>query len=150
MTLDNIVPKIATFSRDFGAALQKLQFEMFGTFTDFSLTDMTEAEIVGIGPTGEPGPEGGTGAAGSVGATGAAGATGATGQDSGLIRYTQSFSSASTLWNVTHNLNSTDVTWALYDTNDVALIPSSVDTTDPNTMVVTFGVARAGRVVVIA
>lgn len=42
MTLLSVNPNIALFSKDFGQDIFKIQLEMFGTFTDFAITDVSE------------------------------------------------------------------------------------------------------------
>lgn len=42
MTLESLNPNLAVFSFDFGAPVQKIQFELFGTFTDFAVCDVTD------------------------------------------------------------------------------------------------------------
>jgi hypothetical protein len=42
MTLLSINPSVALFSKDFGQDIFKIQLEMFGTFTDFAITDISE------------------------------------------------------------------------------------------------------------
>lgn len=76
LTLLSINPSIAQFSKDFGQDIFKIQVEMYGTFTDFAITDISEVLPPGIGPTGVQGDPGLDGADGAVGVTGAAGAAG--------------------------------------------------------------------------
>jgi len=139
-----------------------LQLEMFGTFTDFAICDISNA-MAGAGPTGpagtagEQGPTGAAGPAGApTGATGAAGPAGPTGAGStgptgsaGTEVFAQAFAS-STTWTITHNLDTINVTWAAYDSNDDALIPDEVEVTDTNTVTMRFSVARSGRAVIVA
>jgi hypothetical protein len=145
-------PNFAVFQHDFGTAIDKVQFEMYGIFTDFSLSDITNVGIVGQGPTGSDGAEGATGAAGSDGATGDAGiagtpgAIGATGPSADIF---SAVFTSSTLWTVNHNLASTDVVWAAYDSNGEAIIPDTVDVVDGNTVTMTFSVAVAGTAVIV-
>jgi len=162
MTLDSVNPNLAIFSKDFGAPVQKLQLEMFGTFTDFAICDISNA-MAGAGPTGpagaagEQGPTGDAGPAGApTGATGAAGPAGPTGAGStgptgaaGTEVFAQAFAS-STTWTITHNLDTINVTWAAYDSNDDALIPDEVEVTSANVVTMRFSVARAGRAVIVA
>jgi hypothetical protein len=42
LTLLSINPNVALFSKDFGEDIFKIQVEMFGTFTDFAITDISE------------------------------------------------------------------------------------------------------------
>jgi hypothetical protein len=52
-------------------------------------------------------------------------------------------------WQFTHNLNSNAVVWSAYDDGREAVIPSTVDVSDPNTTYFYFAVATAGLAVVI-
>jgi hypothetical protein len=144
MTQTELNPNYAVFTTDFGAAIDKIQLEMYGIFTDFALSDITNVSVVGQGPTGATGTAGAAGATGATG-TGAAGATGATGP--AATAYTQTFTS-STVWVVTHNMATANVTWAAWDTSEEAIIPATVDITDTNTVTMTFAVAVAGRAVI--
>jgi len=167
MTLENLNPNLAQFTKDFGAEIFKIQLEMFGTFTDFELLDISQILPASAGPTGptgsagdagatgptgsSPGATGEAGITGAAGADGAAGVAGATGADgTGVDVFAQAFSPASTTWVITHNLGTTNVTWAVYDQNDEALIPEGVEITDENTVTVTFLLAREGRAVIVA
>jgi hypothetical protein len=152
MTLTETNPSFVVFETDFGEDVQKLQLEMFGQFTDFALCDITNVSVVGQGPTGATGSGGETGAVGGFGPTGAAGidgtdgSTGATGPAANIH---QQVFVPSTTWVVTHNLDTTAVTWAAYDTNDEAIIPDTVDITDNNTVTMTFSVSTAGTAIIV-
>jgi hypothetical protein len=87
MTLLSINPNIAQFTKDFGQDVFKVQLEMFGTYTDFSITDISNVLPPNSGPTGPSGVTGTDGEDGAVGpqgpagaAGGATGASGATGE----------------------------------------------------------------------
>ena len=144
-------PNYAVFQHDFGEPIDKVQFEMFGIFTDFALADVTSVGVVGQGPTGAAGEDGATGAAGAPGATGAAGLNGATGSQGATgpsaNLYSEAFAS-STVWTVNHNLGSTEVTWAAYDTTGESIFPT-VDVVDANTVTMTFAPAEAGTAVIV-
>jgi hypothetical protein len=142
-------PNFAVFQRDFGAAIDKVQFEMYGDFTDFALSDITNVATIGIGPTGAAGPaglDGADGATGDVGTVGPAGSIGATGPAAEI--FSAAFTS-STLWTVVHGQGTTDVVWAAYDSNGEAIIPDTVDVVDGNTVTMTFSVAVAGTAVIV-
>jgi hypothetical protein len=173
MTLLSINPNVALFSKDFGRDIFKIQLEMFGTYTDFAITDISEVLPPGSGPTGpsgatgEAGPQGLAGAAG--GATGASGATGEAGPQ-GLAgtdgedgedgdvgpagpvsaEFFNLFFNTATTWVVNHNLGTSTVLVATYDQADEQIIPASMEITNDNTVTITFTVATGGRVVVIA
>jgi hypothetical protein len=63
--------------------------------------------------------------------------------------YNETFGSLTT-WTVTHNLNTTNVIVQVYDSNAAQLFPDSITATDANTVTVTFNIAQAGDVVVMA
>jgi hypothetical protein len=179
MTLVAINPSVAVFSKDFGRDIFKIQLEMFGTFTDYAITDVSDVLPPFSGPTGPSGADGDPGQDGAVGATGAAGAfggpTGASGADgavgvtgtdgtdgatgadgdvgaTGPITadfFSQSYTS-STVWVVAHNLNSLNVLVSTYDSVDEQIIPATVEVISANQVNVTFTSSTAGRVVVIA
>jgi hypothetical protein len=176
MALLAINPSVALFSKDFGQDIFKIQLEMFGTYTDFAITDVSDVlppfsgptgpsgstgsdgldGAVGAtgaagafgGPTGPSGAEGGTGAAGATGTDGTDGSTGTTGPAS-TIFWNESFA-ASTTWVVTHFLGSFNVLVATYDASDEQIIPATIEVVNSDTVNVTFATATAGRVVVIA
>lgn len=52
-------------------------------------------------------------------------------------------------WQMTHSLNSTAILWSAYDDGNQAIIPSTVDVSDPNTAYFYFATATAGVGVVI-
>jgi hypothetical protein len=52
-------------------------------------------------------------------------------------------------WQMTHNLNTTAILWSAYDDGNLALLPATVDVSDPNTAYFYFAVAVAGTAVVI-
>ncbi len=185
MTLEAVNPSVAVFSKDFGQDIFKIQLEMFGTFTDYAITDVSDVLPPFSGPTGPSGADGVPGQDGAIGSTGAAGAagapTGATGSDgadgvdgsdgatgadgaagvtgtgggtgsTGPVTadfYSEIFSS-STTWVVTHNLNSINVLVATYDAADNQIIPANIEVQNQDVVIVTFAVATAGRVVVVA
>jgi hypothetical protein len=66
-------------------------------------------------------------------------------------QYTTTFTSQTTL-TVTHNLNSQNVVWALWDTSSppIAITPSQCVATTANILTFTFGAATSGSVVVIS
>jgi hypothetical protein len=66
-----------------------------------------------------------------------------------LTAYTHNQSPASTTWNIQHDLNTIDITVAVYGTDNQMFIPDSIQTTGVNTATVTFSSAVAGRAVVI-
>ncbi len=143
-------PNFAVFEHDFGEPIDKVQFEMFGIFTDFALADTTSVGLIGQGPTGTAGEDGATGDAGLDGADGAVGPTGAgiqgpTGPSASI--YSQSFASA-TVWTVIHNLGTTDITWAAYDNTGESIFPT-VSVVDANTVTMTFAPAEAGTAVIV-
>jgi hypothetical protein len=144
-------PNYAVFEHDFGEPIDKVQLEMFGIFTDYALADVTNVGVIGQGPTGAAGAAGATGASGAAGATGAAGSDGATGTQGATGPaaniYSQTFPSSS-VWTVTHNLGTTDITWAAYDTSGVAQFPV-MDIVDANTVTMTFAPALAGTAVIV-
>ena len=142
-------PNFAVFQHDFGAAIDKVQFEMYGVFTDYALADITNVATIGIGPTGPAGNDGAAGVAGPAGATGAAGAAGETGAVGPAAEIFSAAFTSSTLWTVVHGLGTTDVVWAAYDGNGEAIIPDTVDVVDANTVTMTFSVAVAGTAVIV-
>jgi hypothetical protein len=143
-------PNFAVFEHDFGEPVDKVQFEMFGIFTDFALADTTSVGLIGQGPTGTDGADGATGDPGMDGAAGAVGQTGVgipgpTGPAASI--YSEVFPS-STVWTVVHNLGTEDVTWAAYDTSGEAQFPV-VNVVDINTVTMTFNPALAGSAVIV-
>lgn len=143
-------PNYAVFEHDFGEPIDKVQFEMYGIFTDFALADTTSVGVIGQGPTGSAGATGDAGADGLDGADGAVGPTGVgipgpTGPAANI--YSQAFAS-STLWTVTHNLGTTDITWAAYDGAGDAQFPV-VNIVNANTVTMTFNPAVAGTAVIV-
>jgi hypothetical protein len=182
MTLEAINPSVAVFSKDFGQDIFKIQLEMFGTFTDYAITDVSDVLPPFSGPTGPSGADGDPGQDGAVGATGAAGAAGAPtgptgssgatgdagpqglagtdgvdGTDGGTGAtgpVTADFFSeeytASTTWVVTHDIGTLNVLVATYDTAGNQVIPANIEVQDTDVVIVTFSVATAGRVVVVA
>ena len=66
-----------------------------------------------------------------------------------LTAYSYEQVGTATTWNITHDLNTVDVTVVIYDTNNQAIIPESITTTGANTVVVTFSTAQAGRAAVV-
>jgi hypothetical protein len=185
MIMEAINPSVAVFSKDFGQDIFKIQLEMFGTFTDYAITDVSDVlppfsgptgpsgadgdpgqdGAVGVtgadgaagaptGPTGADGVDGVDGVDGAVGADGAIGVTGAGGGTGSTGPVTADFFSqdytASTTWVVTHNFNSVNVLVATYDAADNQIIPASIEVQNQDVVIVTFAVATAGRVVVVA
>ncbi len=151
MTLLSINPNVALFSKNFGQDIFKIQLEMFGTFTDFAITDISEVLPLGSGPTGPQGLDGATGSAGATGASGADGTdggTGATGPVSAEF-FSQSYT-ASTTWVVAHSLGTLNVLVSTYNASDEQVIPNTIEIVNSDTVNITFSVATAGRVVVIA
>lgn len=63
--------------------------------------------------------------------------------------YNETFGS-STTWTVTHNLNTTNVLVQVYNGSAAQLFPDSITATNVNTVTITFNVAQAGDVVVMA
>ena len=63
--------------------------------------------------------------------------------------HVQAFSSAVS-WSVAHNLNTPHFTYSIWNNSSKAIIPDSVTIINPNQFTVTFNVAQAGKVVVIA
>ena len=56
---------------------------------------------------------------------------------------------ASSVWSVTHNLQTTSVNVQVYDGNNRVVIPDEIQTTGPNTLTIALGTAMAGRAVVL-
>jgi hypothetical protein len=72
------------------------------------------------------------------------------GSSSSNLAATGSFS-ASTEWQLAHNLNTSDLVWGVYDDQGLAMIPSKVAVHDPNTTYFYFGTnAMTGRAIVTA
>lgn len=116
------------------------------------------------GPTGPTGAAGSTGAAGATGPTGPAGATGPTGGGggtgvtgptgptgpTGLVgapNYSQSFTGATSV-SLTHDLGSSNVVVACYNSSDQLIIPNSITIASSSAVTVTFSSAQTGRCVV--
>jgi len=145
-------PNFIRFEKDFGAPVQKLQLELFGKFTEFSLLDVSGvlSFVQGPqGPTGEQGPAGPVGPAGSPGADGIDGMDGATGATGPGNTFMLEFAfSSSPTWTVVHNLATEIVSWQTYDNQGEAIIPDSVEIVDANTIEITWAVPTEGKVVV--
>lgn len=94
--------------------------------------------------------KGGTGGGGSTAPLVATsgGALGTQGQTTILSKYTQSFSSATSV-TVSHDLNTTAVTVQVFSSSGVQVIPDVVTITDANTVTLAFTDAFTGTVVVI-
>ena len=150
MTLLSINPNIALFSKNFGHDIFKIQLEMFGTFTDFAITDVSDVLPAGLGPTGASGATGADGTDGTDGTDGAVGEAGATGAAGPAGQFFSQSYTASTTWVVTHNLNTLNVLVATYDAADEQIIPATIEIVSASLVNVTFATATAGRVVVIA
>lgn len=67
--------------------------------------------------------------------------------ESAIAKYSTSWTSQTTVV-VTHNLQTLDVGWFVYNSSGVAQTPASVTVNDENTLTLTFGSAFTGRVVV--
>jgi hypothetical protein len=149
MELVNQNPNYAVFQHDFGAPIDKVQFEMFGIFTDFALADITNVGVVGQGPTGTDGADGATGEQGAAGATGAAGPQGSQGATGPAATSFEQLFAGLSVWNVVHSLGTDTVTWATYDQTNNAIFPSSVVIVDNNTIQITWAVPTAGKAVIV-
>lgn len=58
--------------------------------------------------------------------------------------------SASTTWNINHNLNSTTPAVQVYDTSGLQMLPDAVTIVDANNVTVSFGDAENGKAIVVA
>jgi hypothetical protein len=152
MELVNRNPSYAVFQHDFGEPIDKVQFEMYGIFTDFALADITGVGAVGQGPTGTDGEDGATGAAGAVGATGVgltgpAGATGAV--SSAWFEFSPINALAGQNVGFVHNLGTENIIVSVYDSNNEELIPATVDVVNDNQITLVFSADTNGARVVI-
>lgn len=67
-----------------------------------------------------------------------------------ITAYTHTQSEPVSSWNIVHNLNTTSVNIQVFDANSRAVIPDEIETTSPNTAIVTFGSNQAGRAVIVS
>ncbi len=67
-----------------------------------------------------------------------------------ITAYTHSQESSSSVWSITHNLNTTSVSIQVFDQTNKVIIPDEIQTTGPNTAVVTLGTSIPGRAVVLS
>lgn len=66
-----------------------------------------------------------------------------------ITAYTHTQSSAATVWNVVHQLNTTSVNIQVYDASSQVLIPDTITTVDANNVQVVFNYPITGRAVVV-
>lgn len=67
-----------------------------------------------------------------------------------ITAFTHVQAEASTVWNITHNLNTTSVNIQVFDAESRVLIPDSIQTTSATTAAVTFGTGITGRAVCVS
>lgn len=67
-----------------------------------------------------------------------------------ITAYTHTQNTDNVTWTVVHNLNTTSVNLQIYDQTSNVVIPSSIETTGPNTATVTFNTAAQGRAIVVS
>jgi hypothetical protein len=66
-----------------------------------------------------------------------------------ITSYTHSQGSASATWNITHNLNTTEVNVQVYGTDNKVLMPDEILVQTPTTATIYFNSAVAGKAVVV-
>ena len=66
-----------------------------------------------------------------------------------ITTYTHTQSSASSTWNITHNLNSRSVSITVFDSNDRVIIPNEIEVTGIGTATISLASAIAGKAVVL-
>jgi hypothetical protein len=66
-----------------------------------------------------------------------------------LTAFTYIQSTDSSVWTVNHNMNSANVSVTVYDTSNRVVIPNEINVTSGNQVVVNFGAAAQGKVVVL-
>jgi hypothetical protein len=64
-----------------------------------------------------------------------------------ITAYTHTQGTAASTWTVTHNLNTTEVNFQVYDGANNVIIPDGILASSSTTAIITFGSAIAGRVV---
>jgi hypothetical protein len=67
-----------------------------------------------------------------------------------ISSYTHNQNSAASTWNITHNLNTTDVNIMVYDSSNRMIIPDEIEVVGPTTATVELGTEMTGKAVVIA
>jgi hypothetical protein len=141
MELVNRNPNYAVFQHDFGEPIDKVQFEMYGIFTDFALADITGVTTVNQGATGSDGATGDPGIAGPIGVTGSDGNDGATGPaTSAWFDFSPVNALAGQNVGFVHGLGTQNIVVAVYDNNNEEIIPAIVDIVNDNQITLVFAV----------
>lgn len=70
----------------------------------------------------------------------------ATGSASNIITFVKNIPAIQ--WTISHNMGSSSITYTLWDTNNKAIFADSVEIVDDNTLIVDWGVAQAGKIVI--
>jgi hypothetical protein len=130
---DNVLPSIVTIGRTGQVSNGSVRVSPTASPPVYEYIPGPKGEKGDVGPQGVPGP---TGPQGPAGATGATGPQGPAGSGSGSGGIERSFTSASTVWEWTHNLGYTPVVMIMSSAR--ALIGGSVTANGPITTTVEF------------